>query len=242
MTDYSSVKAKEKKRRDDFSSQIKEILAERVGFHCSYPGCPMITSGPKTDPSGSINLGVAAHITAAAPGGPRYDPSLTPEERASGDNGIWLCLTHSVLIDRDIAEDGVTPYTADLLRQWKRDAEAAARARLEGKSTTPADKPQPTHVDPATIQIDPDSPPVAAIRELLDAVFFDAPDELHRLCLQDRLFRPVVKQFGSNHGLDDMIDKLISFCFQYILWNDLLVMVAGKNQAQFDRFAPKLRA
>jgi hypothetical protein len=36
-------------------------------------------------------VGEAAHISAAAPGGKRYDSSLTPEERRAPSNGIWLC-------------------------------------------------------------------------------------------------------------------------------------------------------
>jgi len=227
--------------RDDFSAEVKDKLARRVGFHCSNPTCQKITSGPQIDPAKAINLGIAAHITAAAPGGPRYDANLAPEQRAAIDNGIWLCWNCSHLIDSDVLR-----YHANLLWQWKKDAEARALAELEGNPSGPdaptAAKPQTLHVDPTTIYIDPDNPPVAAIRELLEAVFFNAPDDLHRLCLQDKLFRPVVKQFGSNHGLDDMIDNLISYCFQYILWNDLLTMVADRNQAQFDRFAPKLQA
>jgi len=217
--------------RDDFSAKVKETLAERVGFHCSYPGCPMITSGPKTDPSGSINLGVAAHITAAAPGGPRYDPSLTVEQRASGDNGIWLCLIHSVLIDRDITEKGVTPYTADLLRKWKKDAEAAARARLVGGSTAPA---------ATTIQIDSDNPPVAAIRDLLEAAF--TANSLLRFCKNQEEFQPVVKSFGPGHGLEDMVDELIDYCGTRLLWDTLLAKVAEVNKKQFDKFVAQLRA
>ena len=43
-----------------------------------------------------------AHICAAAQGGPRYDASMTPEERKSFENGIWLCQSCSKLIDTDI--------------------------------------------------------------------------------------------------------------------------------------------
>lgn len=69
--------------------------------------------------------GVAAHITAAAPKGPRYDPALTKQQRASIENGIWLCSNCAGLIDRDIAG-----HSVDLLRQWKRDAEKRAFERL----------------------------------------------------------------------------------------------------------------
>lgn len=66
-----------------------------------------------------INIGVAAHITAAAPRGPRYDPALSVKERKSIRNAIWLCQTCAKLIDSDMPE-----YTVELLRKWKRVAEA----------------------------------------------------------------------------------------------------------------------
>lgn len=71
------------------------------------------------------NVGVAAHITAASVGGPRFDSALTPEERQSIGNGIWLCQTHAKEIDDD--EVG---YPADLLRAWKKNAEEDARALI----------------------------------------------------------------------------------------------------------------
>ena len=49
----------------------------------------------------SVNVGEAAHITAAAPGGKRYDPSLTPEDRRAASNGMWLCELCAKLIDTD---------------------------------------------------------------------------------------------------------------------------------------------
>jgi hypothetical protein len=49
----------------------------------------------------SFNIGVAAHITAASVGGPRYDASLKPKQRAAIENGIWLCQNCGTMIDRD---------------------------------------------------------------------------------------------------------------------------------------------
>ena len=57
-------------------------------------------------------------MTAASPGGPRYEASLTSIERASPSNGIWLCQTCSKLIDSD-----VNRYTVEFLRSWKAQAE-----------------------------------------------------------------------------------------------------------------------
>lgn len=55
--------------RDDFSESTKRLLANRAGVRCSNPNCRQPTSGANTDPNKSTNIGVAAHICAAAPGG-----------------------------------------------------------------------------------------------------------------------------------------------------------------------------
>ena len=88
-----------KKNRDDFSPKTKRALALRVGHICSNPDCEEHTSGPTVVEDDYSNTGVAAHICAAAPGGPRYDPLMSAEQRASASNGIWLCASCSVKID-----------------------------------------------------------------------------------------------------------------------------------------------
>jgi hypothetical protein len=76
---------------DDFSERVKRALGSRVGNLCSNPECRALTSGPQEDPAKALNIGVAAHITAASPGGQRYDSDLLPDERSGPSNGIWLC-------------------------------------------------------------------------------------------------------------------------------------------------------
>lgn len=73
-----------------------------------------MTIGPASDPAKSLSSGVAAHICAAAPGGPRFDPNQTEEERTSIENAIWLCHACSDLVDKDERQ-----YPKDLLRDWK---------------------------------------------------------------------------------------------------------------------------
>ena len=119
--------------RDEFTAKVKETLAKRVGSRCSNPGCRQATSGPTQEPTGTINVGVAAHITAAAPGGARYDGTLTAEQRRGAANGIWLCGRCEKLIDRDEAR-----YTVDVLRGWKRRAESEAQAALDRPSASPS--------------------------------------------------------------------------------------------------------
>ncbi|WP_156480504.1 hypothetical protein [Aquipseudomonas alcaligenes] len=108
--------------RDEFSAPTKRALAERSGFRCSYLGCSNATIGPSEESETAVaRTGVACHITAAAPGGKRYDPTLSPTERSSISNGIWMCQTHSVEIDRDEAR-----YTSTLLNHWKNISESRA--------------------------------------------------------------------------------------------------------------------
>lgn len=53
--------------RDDFNSSTKDVLAKRVGFHCSNPNCRTLTCGPRTEANKFVSIGVAAHISAASP-------------------------------------------------------------------------------------------------------------------------------------------------------------------------------
>jgi len=112
--------------RDDFDEKTKEILARRVGLRCSNPNCRKLTSGPQVDEAKAINIGVAAHITAASRRGPRFDTSITPEERKSVENGIWLCQNCAKLVDNDDKK-----YTKALLIEWKRLSEQAALLEVE---------------------------------------------------------------------------------------------------------------
>lgn len=130
--------------RDEFSAETKDVLAQRAGMRCSCPKCERLTTGPREDSTKAVNVGVAAHIYAAAPGGPRYDPEMTAEQRRLPENGIWLCQTHAKLIDND--EDR---YTASLLREWKREREQNALAEVEGRRAlkVEARAPEAGHVD-----------------------------------------------------------------------------------------------
>lgn len=120
-------------KRDDFSPRVKDILAKRVGMRCSNPNCRQPTSGPQEDPQKVLNVGVAAHITAASSKGPRYDRSLSADERSSPENGIWLCQNCGKLVDNDSPA-----YPTDLLHRWKQLSEEAARLDLEAPANRPA--------------------------------------------------------------------------------------------------------
>jgi hypothetical protein len=118
--------------RDDFKMPVLRLIAEEVGYLCSNPGCGAPTRGPSKS-QGASNVGVGAHITAAAGRGPRHDRTLTKTERESASNAIWLCARCGRLIDND-----TSTYTKDDLLDWKTQAIARARRALEtGKTPRP---------------------------------------------------------------------------------------------------------
>ena len=110
--------------RDDFSELIKRKAAQRTGYRCSK--CFRPTIGPSYESNEAVsNIGEAAHICAAAPGGKRYNPAMTPEERSSIENCIWLCKIHA----RQIDTDDVT-YTVPVLVEMKKRAEKYAETSI----------------------------------------------------------------------------------------------------------------
>jgi hypothetical protein len=110
--------------RDNFGSSVRNFIARQVAYRCSNPDCGAPTIGPSAEVGKIVDVGVAAHITAASPNGPRYDPTLTPEQRKHEDNAIWLCQTCGKKVDSD-----ESTHTVAQLRRWKADAiELAARA------------------------------------------------------------------------------------------------------------------
>ncbi|WP_213801771.1 hypothetical protein [Klebsiella oxytoca] len=111
---------------DVFTKETKRIIEDRAGNKCSNPDCRAQTNGPNAHPERSTKTGVTAHITAASPGGPRFDPGMIPEQRKSAENGIWLCQNCAHFIDTDYLK-----YPVELLRNWKNKAEL--EAEIENK-------------------------------------------------------------------------------------------------------------
>lgn len=104
-------------RRDNFSVKTRRQIEKKSGYHCSNPACRRKLIGPSEDFEKVVYMGTVSHIRAASPGGPRYDPGMTPEERAGEENGLLLCRYCAALVDADELS-----YPADLLRLWKRQA------------------------------------------------------------------------------------------------------------------------
>lgn len=99
---------------DPLESQVR-ILFGRSGGQCSYPECGeylVVPSRARSDmPKNVAKIG---HITAASPGGPRFNASLTVEQRRSEPNLMLLCGTHHDAIDSQLEF-----HTVEWLREAK---------------------------------------------------------------------------------------------------------------------------
>jgi len=120
-----------KQNRDNFTPKTKLQIAKRAGWLCSITSCRRETVGATSDGNDEIMVGTAAHICAAAPGGPRYDPDQSAAQRSSPDNGIWLCRDHGTAVDSNDPT-----FTVELLRGWKAQAQKDSWRRVLHNNAT----------------------------------------------------------------------------------------------------------
>lgn len=92
-------------------STLKKLFAYS-GNRCAMPNC----KEPLVDLTGTM-LGKVAHICAAEPKGPRYDPLMNDEDRRSFNNLFLVCGKHHDIIDD---KANVASYPAEDLREHKR--------------------------------------------------------------------------------------------------------------------------
>ncbi len=85
-----------------------------------------------SDEAASVFIGKAAHISAASPGGPRYDRDQLPEERSSIANAIFLCSSCADLIDKNNGLD----FSVEKLKGWKSSHESWVRQNLNRPNGT----------------------------------------------------------------------------------------------------------
>jgi hypothetical protein len=113
--------------RDDFSLAVKTALKMRASLICSNPDCRKQTVAPsESEEDKFVSLGKAAHITAAAVGGPRYDANLSSTERAAISNAIYLCSGCADLVDKNCGRD----FPTSTLKSWKEEHERWVSANL----------------------------------------------------------------------------------------------------------------
>ncbi len=179
---------------DKFTSSTVLALKLRAGTICSNPNCLCPTTGPHTDSSKAVTVGEAAHITAASEGGPRYDASLSSEERKSASNGVWLCSKCADLVDKDPAN-----YSVALLHSWKTSRENQALVQINGC-------PLPSSSDSSLIGIHSVIPIPEQYRQRIKELIDVNDSNEATLTLQ------AVEH--SNHGrLDDAIDIFTSIAY-----------------------------
>jgi hypothetical protein len=103
----------------------------RAALICSNPDCRKQTVAPsESDENKFVCIGKAAHITAAAEGGPRYELSMSSAERSSISNAIYLCSGCADLIDKNNGHD----FPTATLRRWKEDHERWVATNLNKRS------------------------------------------------------------------------------------------------------------
>ncbi len=201
--------------RDNFPPKIIEIAAKRVAYRCSL--CEKPTIGPSQENNSAVsNTGVASHICAAAEGGPRYDPSMTAQQRKAIENCIWLCQTHSKLIDTDIAK-----YTVDYLRKLKQEAEEKAAQLNEGVNTF--DRYWRTH-----------KKDVSNIDSFLERVVFEGRYDLLHLILESDSYNDIVSNeikelFFRYHLIYD------AYCARELIASDLDAYINETRKSGIDQ-------
>jgi hypothetical protein len=112
--------------RNNFTKDVVQRVAAFAGHTCSNPACTNPTTSAPEVGENPVRIGVAAHIRAASPGGPRYDPSQTEGERKSIDNALHLCQNCAKVID----SNGGLDYSVETLRSWKKQREAMTRGSI----------------------------------------------------------------------------------------------------------------
>jgi hypothetical protein len=112
--------------RDNFTPYTKQLLGQAVGFNCVRPGCAKPVTAYDSE-SGSIkSISTAAHDAGAAEGGPRYDASMTPEQRKAYENGALLCPTCARLVDVDVDR-----FPPGILVMWQSSSADYRRQRMQ---------------------------------------------------------------------------------------------------------------
>ncbi len=101
---------------------IKKLF-KLSGNRCAAPDC----SNLLTARDGLTNIENICHIEAASPNGPRYNPSMTDDERRDFDNLILLCNECHKIIDN---KENESKYSVALLKEWKKTHENACMQEL----------------------------------------------------------------------------------------------------------------
>jgi hypothetical protein len=119
------------KKQKDKSRQYKPSTVRRLdtlsGNECSKPNC-----NKKLIAEDGISIvSKICHIAAASKEGPRFDKTMTDDDRRSFDNLILLCDEHHVIIDNKVNE---IKFPVTLLKTWKAEHEKKIIELLSSKN------------------------------------------------------------------------------------------------------------
>lgn len=98
------------------------------GNKCAAPGCPRALIARDKE---SI-VSKICHIEAANPKGPRYNPSMSDDDRRHFNNLILLCDECHIIIDN---KDNESKYPVQLLKDWKMAHESKQIERLNSNTS-----------------------------------------------------------------------------------------------------------
>lgn len=113
---------------------VKIALALRSGNRCAMPSCRRLLSAEPRDDE-SVMLGVAAHIAGERGGGTRgrpsarFDPTMSPEQRNSLANLLYVCQNCHAKIDTQ--PHGEREYPVERLLEIKSEHEKTVAAAMD---------------------------------------------------------------------------------------------------------------
>ncbi|MTE17025.1 hypothetical protein [Nocardia aurantiaca] len=116
--------------RDRVPLAQEKVVIARSGNKCAYPSCGLdLTIDPQHSGDQPKATGKVAHIAAASPGGPRYNASMTKDQRGSAENLIYLCGPHHDAIDSQLHHH-TTAFLLDAKQSHEQAVERAVRSAL----------------------------------------------------------------------------------------------------------------
>jgi hypothetical protein len=96
------------------------------GNECAFPSC----RAPILDTDHHVIVGQVCHIKAKSPGGPRYDPDQSAEERDGFDNLMLMCAAHNKIIDDP---SSAVAFPVEMLWEFKQQHETRLRNTVVNK-------------------------------------------------------------------------------------------------------------
>lgn len=110
----------------DYAAATERALYAFSGTKCYFPNCsePVIVF-VGGEPVSNVHI---AHIRGANPGAPRYDATMTNDQRRAFTNLLLLCKPHHEVVDKRHPDR----YSVETLTEWKAERESAAG--IDGQS------------------------------------------------------------------------------------------------------------